>query len=188
MPAGPPAHLRDELLRRRRLIVRADLVIWHQARPLSQPKRAEARRPPPPTMPLPSGSRDETDRSRGQAATELPVARKGGRTRHVITVCGGNLARVRFPPPPLIAGSPCASRNMMTSGDFASVPSIAAGAGKAGIGGVTQLLPMSSAARATACLRMRVGVAARRAHPSTIRRFSAQGYSTRWAAAAAAVS
>jgi len=40
------------------------------------------------------------DRSPGQAATELPAAWKGGRTRHVRTVCGGNVARVRFPPPP----------------------------------------------------------------------------------------
>jgi hypothetical protein len=47
------------------------------------------------TMPLPSRSGDETDRSRGQADAELPAARKGGRTRHVRTVCGGNVARVR---------------------------------------------------------------------------------------------
>src|SRR5216117_1434678 len=103
MPAGPPAHLRDELLRRRRLVVRADLVIWHQAPNLA----AEARGSPSSTAANHAAAVRITRRNgsvAGQAATELPVGRKGGRTRHVRTVCGGNLARVRFPPPPCSVG------------------------------------------------------------------------------------
>jgi hypothetical protein len=49
-------------------------LIWSSGirRPISQPKRAEARPPPPPTMPLPSGSHDETDRSRGKLLLSSP--------------------------------------------------------------------------------------------------------------------
>src|SRR5512133_3126593 len=75
MSAGPPARLRDELLRRRRLVVRADLVIWHPTPNLAAEARGTTSSI---TANHAAAARDETDRSRGKLLLSSPWHGRAG--------------------------------------------------------------------------------------------------------------